>query len=135
MSRRNLVATLGLAAAVVAIATAAAVTRFPIGATLIAQEVYKPGDGVTLPQVIREVKPEYTAEAKAQKIQGSIWLRIVVLASGDVGDVEITRSLAEKYGLDEQAVKAAKQWKFKPGMKDGKPVPVQVTLELTFTLK
>ena len=98
-------------------------------------EVYKPGQGVTLPVVVREVRPDYTPEAKANRIQGSVWLEVVVQPDGAVGAVEVTRSLDTKYGLDEAAVAAARQWEFKPGTKDGKPVPVGVTLELTFTLK
>ena len=50
-------------------------------------------------------------------------------------DVSVKRSLDPTYGLDQQAVKAARQWKFKPGTKDGKAVPVRVSLEMTFTLK
>jgi TonB family protein len=52
---------------------------------------------------------------------------------GTVGDVNVTRSLDTKY-LDAEAVKAVKQWTFKPGMKDGKAVPVLVTIEMAFTL-
>ena len=105
--------------------------------TLAAQktEVFKAGDGITLPRVIKEVKPVYTPAAMEQKIQGSVWLLAVVTETGDVGEVEVGRSLDKEYGLDEQAVKATREWKFEPGKKDGKPVPVQITIELTFTLK
>lgn len=105
--------------------------------TLAAQntEVFKPGKGITLPRVIKEVKPVYTPAAMEQKIHGSVWLLAVVTEKGDVGEVEVSRSLDKEYGLDEQAVKATREWKFEPGKKDGKPVPVQVTIELTFTLK
>ena len=58
------------------------------------------------------------------KIQGTVQVRAVVLASGDVADVEVVRSLDDKYGLDRNAVAAAKQWKFVAGRKDGKPVAV-----------
>ena len=88
-----------------------------------------------MPVVVREVKPDYTEEAKAARIQGTVWVKCVVQEDGDVGDVQVSRSLDKEYGLDDEAVKAAKQWKFKPGTKDGKPVAVQVTIELTFTLK
>lgn len=98
-------------------------------------QVYSPGNGVTLPVVVREVKPDYTPEAKEHRLQGSVWLAAVVQADGTVGTVEVTRSLDTKYGLDDQAVAAAKQWQFKPGTKDGKAVPVKITLEMTFTLK
>jgi protein TonB len=69
------------------------------------------------------------------KIQGTVRIRAVVLASGDVADVEIVKSLDDKYGLDRNAVATAKQWKFAAGSKDGKPVAVEITLEMTFTLK
>ena len=99
--------------------------------------IYVPGPGVdiTLPVVLKEVKPGYTQAAKDKKIKGSVWLSAVVGAEGDVTDVKVTRSLDAEYGLDEQAIKAVRQWKFKPGMKDGQPVAVRVTLEMTFTLK
>ena len=58
----------------------------------------------------------------------------MVLTDGTVGDdVTITRSLDDE--LDQEAIKAMKQWKFKPGTKDGKPVNVQVNIEMTFTLR
>lgn len=97
--------------------------------------VYKPGNGVTLPVVVKEVKPQYTPQAMKARIQGTVWLECVVNESGDVSDVTVTRSLDKEYGLDEAAIAAARQWKFKPGQKDGKPVAVRITLELTFTLK
>ena len=104
-------------------------------ATARAQEILKPGNGVTLPVVVHEVKPDYTAEAKAARIQGTVLLGAVVLANGDVGDVKVARSLDTMFGLDQQAIDAAKQWTFKPGTKNGKPVAVLVSIELTFTLK
>ena len=70
-----------------------------------------------------------------QKIQGSVWLLCVVSETGDIRQVEVTRSLDKEYGLDQAAIDAARQWKFKPALKDGKAVAVQITLELTFTLK
>jgi TonB family protein len=107
-----------------------------IGTAASAQgEIYLPGNGVTPPVVVHEVKPDYTEAAKAARIQGDVWLKCVVQTDGDVGDVQVSRSLDKEFGLDNEAVKAAKQWKFKPGTKDGKPVAVQVTLEMTFTLK
>jgi protein TonB len=114
------------------------IARFPIGTAVSAQsrpEVFKPGDGVSLPRLLTEVKPQYTKEVMDAKIQGTVWLRAVVLASGDVGDVKVVQSLDDKYGLDRNAVTAAGQWKFVAGRKDGKPVAVEVTIEMTFTLK
>jgi TonB family protein len=137
MSPRLVVSITAVACTVVLFATGATVARFPIATTLAAptRKVFRPGDGITLPRVIKEVKPVYTPAAMQAKIQGSVWLLIVVRETGDVGDLEVTRSLDKEYGLDDQAIKAAREWKFEPGKKGGKAVPVQVTLELTFTLK
>ena len=97
--------------------------------------VYQPGNGVTLPQVTRHVAPQYTSEAMAQRIEGAVVLDAVVNADGAVGDVNVTQSLDAVYGLDAEAVKAMKQWEFKPGTKDGKPVAVRVAVRMAFTFK
>jgi periplasmic protein TonB len=106
-----------------------------LGAQGSAPQVYAPGNGVTLPSVVKEVRPEYTKEAKEARIQGTVLLDCVVLTDGKVGNVSVSRSLDSTFGLDQEAVKAAKQWLFKPGTKDGKPVAVRVMIELTFMLK
>jgi TonB family protein len=138
MSRRRATLIVAVASLSVVVATGSAIAQFPIGTAVSAQsrpEVFKPGDGVSLPRLTTEVRPRYTKEAMDAKIEGTVTLRAVVLASGDVGDVELVRSLDDKYGLDRNAVAAAKQWKFVAGRKDGKPVAVEITIELTFTLK
>lgn len=96
---------------------------------------YRPGAGITLPEVITEVKPAYTAEAMRAKVQGVVWLECIVMPDGTVGNVKITKSLDPVFGLDEQAIAAARKWRFKPGMRQGQPVPVIITIELTFTLR
>ena len=96
---------------------------------------YRPGNGVENPRLVREVKPQYTADAMRAKIQGAVWLECVVLPDGSVGDVRVTRSLDSTFGLDQEAIKAAKQWRFMPGTRFGEPVPVLITIELTFTLR
>lgn len=99
------------------------------------QKVYEKSDGIQMPTLEYEVKPRYTPEAMEARIQGSIWLAVVVLETGNVGNVTVTQSLDKEYGLDDEAVRAAKQWRFKPGTKDGKAVAVQVEVEMTFKLK
>jgi TonB family protein len=94
---------------------------------------YKVGEGVTPPVLIKEVKPKYTEGGIRRKVQGLVEVAAVVLEDGSVGDVKVTKPLDDE--LDQQAVAAAKQWKFKPGTVDGKPVKVQVTIELTFALR
>jgi periplasmic protein TonB len=96
---------------------------------------FKPGNGVNLPQPLKEVKPQYTADAMRAKVQGTVLLECVVLPDGSVGSVEVVRSLDSAFGLDQEAIKAAKQWRFKPGTRFGEPVAVLVTIELTFTLR
>ena len=98
-------------------------------------QVYEAGHGVSLPRVKKQVKADYTDEAKAAGIAGTVTLGVVVLADGSVGDVTVVKSLDAVLGLDQQAVKAMKQWVFTPGTKDGKPVAVRVSVEMTFTLK
>jgi TonB family protein len=96
---------------------------------------YRPGNGVELPRLLREVKPQYTADAMRAKIQGTVLLECVVNTDGTVGRIEILRHLDRAFGLDDEAVKAARQWRFAPGMRQGQPVPVLITIELTFTLR
>ncbi len=97
--------------------------------------VYRPGNGVTLPRVLREVRPQYTSDAMRAKVQGTVLLECVVREDGSVGDVQVVRSLDSTFGLDQEAIKAAKQWRFAPGQRLGAAVPVQITIELTFTLR
>jgi protein TonB len=96
---------------------------------------YRPGSGITIPRVVREIKPQYTAEAMRAKVQGLVWIECVVMPDGSVGDVKVIRSLDPVFGLDQEAVKAARQWRFMPGTRQGEPVPVIITIELTFTLR
>jgi TonB family protein len=136
MSTRRALAAATIALAATIGSTAIAIDRFPMFAPLHAQSVvHKPGDSVTLPEAVHEVKPEYTREAMQQQIQGTVWLLCVVSETGDVTDVAISQSLDSEYGLDQAAIDAARQWKFKPGRKDGQPVAVQVTLEMRFRLR
>jgi len=98
--------------------------------------VYKTtDDGVTLPQVVKQVRPQYTSEAMHQMIEGEAVLEVVVKSDGKVGDVTVKESLDAVYGLDQEAIKAIKQWEFKPGTKDGKAVNVRVDVKMRFTLR
>jgi periplasmic protein TonB len=97
--------------------------------------VYRPGNGVELPRVIQEIRPQYTADAMRAKVQGTVWVECVVLPDGTVGEANVTKSLDSVFGLDQEALKAAKRWRFIPGRRLGQPVPVLVTIELTFTLR
>ena len=96
---------------------------------------YRPGNGVAMPTVIAEVKPSYTADAMRQKIQGVVMVEAVVMPDGGVGQVNVVRSLDPTFGLDQEAIKAVRRWRFRPGTRMGSPVPVLVEIELTFTLR
>jgi protein TonB len=99
--------------------------------------VYQIGNGVTSPVLTREIKPNYTGDAMRAKLQGVVEMEAVVLADGtvDPNRIKITRSLDSTFGLDQQAIIAVKQWRFRPGTYKGQPVPVLVNVELTFTLR
>ncbi len=97
--------------------------------------VYRPGNGVTLPRVLHEERPQYTSDAMRAKVQGTVLLECVVRPDGGVTDVQIVRSLDPTFCLDQQAVAAARKWRFAPGTRLGEPVAVQITIELTFTLR
>lgn len=97
--------------------------------------VYRIGSGVESPQLIRSVRPNYTSEAMRAKVQGVVRLEGVVLPDGTVGDVRVLRSLDPVFGLDEEAIRAAKQFRFRPGTRLGQPVAVLVSFEIEFTLR
>ena len=97
--------------------------------------VYRPGNGVDSPRLLRSVRPNYTAEAMRAKVQGVVRLEGVVLPDGSVGDVKVIRSLDQVFGLDQEAIKAAKQFRFVPGTRFGEPVAVLVSFEIEFTLR
>jgi protein TonB len=98
-------------------------------------KAYRPGAGIQNPIPLKEPKPAYTTEAMRAKIQGSVLLEAVVDEHGLVSDVRVVRSLDRLYGLDQEAIKAARQWLFRPALdRDNKPVPIIVQLELDFRL-
>jgi TonB family protein len=93
---------------------------------------YRIGGGVSPPTVLSKVEPEYSEEARKAKWQGTVILQLVVDEKGLPKDMKVTRSLG--LGLDQKAIEAVAKWKFKPGLKDGKPVPVIATIEVNFRL-
>ena len=103
------------------------------GPALGTPEVLKKEDGVTLPAIVRETKPTYPPSVMQQGVQGSVKLECVVLPDGTVGDVRVRERLHPE--LDEEAMRSLRQWIFKPGTKDGTAVPVQVEVEMSFTLR
>jgi protein TonB len=94
---------------------------------------YRPGSGVEPPRLLREVKADYTDEARRANIEGEVELEIVVRRDGTVGDVKVLRGL--RGGLSERAVQAVKQWRFSAGKMKGVPVDVVVQVGVEFKLR
>lgn len=87
----------------------------------------------TRPVRLTSPAPRYTEAARANGIQGSVLLRVLVTEDGDVKGIRVVRGLPD--GLTDQAIAVAHQTKFKPAMKDGKPVPYWVGLEINFSIR
>lgn len=100
---------------------------------VLAQPVYASNVSAA-PVLASQVPPSYTADAIRARIQGQVQLEAVVLPDGTVGEVRVTRSLDDRFGLDEKAVEAVRQWRFAPGRVDGQPAAVAVTVSLDFRL-
>ncbi|MEO8257289.1 MAG: energy transducer TonB [Acidobacteriota bacterium] len=96
--------------------------------------VYRPGGAVTAPRLISQTKPRYTPDALLAKIQGSVWLELVVTRDGRVDHVRVTRSL-DTGGLDQEAISAVRSWRFEPGRLGDAPVDVRVTVVMDFTIR
>lgn len=97
--------------------------------------IYQMGSGVTTPVPVFQPTPQYTSDAMRARIQGSAVLSCVVRPDGSVTDIEIVRSLDRTFGLDEEAIKAARRWRFRPGTLRGEAVAVRVQIEMSFTLR
>jgi TonB family protein len=90
------------------------------------------GPGIQAPIYTKIVEPEYSDEAFYAKREGVVIISLVVHKDGTTSDLSVVRSLG--FGLDERAIAAVKQWRFRPGYKDGKPVPTQAIVQVTFQL-
>jgi periplasmic protein TonB len=94
--------------------------------------VYRIGGGVSAPVPIFKPEPEYSEEARKAKFQGAVMLAIVILPDGTTTDIRVIRPLG--LGLDEKAIEAVQKWRFRPSLKDGRPVPVRANVEVNFRL-
>jgi len=94
--------------------------------------VFRVGGGVSKPRLVYGPDPEYSEEARKAKFMGTCALSLVVGSDGRPRDIAIARSVG--LGLDEKAIETVKTWKFDPAMKDGKPVAVQIIVEVAFHL-
>jgi protein TonB len=98
-------------------------------------DVFRAGNGVTAPIPIERASPAYTNEAVRAGAQGVVTLECVVEPSGQCGDVRVVRTFRPPHGLDQQAVAAARRWRFRPGTRDGQAVKVLVSLEIEFSIR
>jgi TonB family protein len=94
---------------------------------------FRVGGGVTPPTVLSRIEPQYSEEARKARFQGTVVLEAIVKRDGTVDILRVVRSLG--FGLDENAIQALKQWRFKPGMKNGIPVDVALNIEVNFNLR
>lgn len=95
--------------------------------------VFHVGGGVTPPTVVSRVEPQYSEEARKARYQGTVVLEAIVKRDGTVDILRVVRSLG--FGLDENAIQALRQWRFKPGMRNGVPVDVALNIEVNFNLR
>ncbi len=94
---------------------------------------YRPGSGIEPPSLLREVKPDYTEEARRRRVEGDVVFEIVVRRDGSVGDIRLMKGLG--HGLDERAAAALRQWRFAPARRFGSPVDVLVEVAVEFKLR
>jgi protein TonB len=94
--------------------------------------VFSVGGGVSAPVLLSKIEPEYSEEARKAKYQGTVLLYVEVDPSGKAINMKVLHSLG--LGLDEKAMEAVRKWKFKPGLKAGKPVTVAAQIEVNFRL-
>jgi protein TonB len=90
------------------------------------------GGGVSAPKVIYQVEPEFSEEARKAKVAGNVLVNLWVDTNGNPSHVHVIRGVG--MGLDEKAVEAVRQYKFKPAMENGKPVLVELNIEVNFQI-
>jgi TonB family protein len=90
-------------------------------------------DDVTPPRLSEVASPDYTAEAKKKKIEGKVTLLIVIDKKGDVIDAKVVKGLG--YGLDENAILAVREWKYRPALKSDEPITVKMEVTVDFFLR
>jgi TonB family protein len=94
--------------------------------------IYSVGNGTIPPSVISKVNPDYSEEAQAAKLSGSVILSLVVNTNGEAEDIKIVRGLG--MGLDQKAIEAVRKWRFNPGINKGVPVKVRAQIEVNFRI-
>jgi TonB family protein len=98
----------------------------------VRDSVYRVGNGITPPVAVFKPEPEYPEEARKAKYEGTVLVHLIVDVDGKIKDIKVDHSLG--LGLDEKALECVRKWKFTPGKKNGRPVPVEVTVAVNFRL-
>ena len=96
-------------------------------------QVLQVGGSLVPPVAIHMANPKYSKEAREAKFSGQVVVSIIVGTDGEPHNVHILRGVG--MGLDEEAMKAVKQYKFKPAMQNGKPVAVYVNVQVNFQIR
>ena len=95
--------------------------------------VFRPGGGVTAPEVVYKIDPQYSEDARRAKVTGTVILEAIVHKDGTVEIIRTVRTIG--FGLEENARKALQQWRFSPGKRNGVPVDVSLNIEVNFNLR
>ena len=99
---------------------------------VIEEVTYQIGGRVSAPKILYKVEPTYTEKARKAKFQGTVVFSAQIDTAGHAIRMRVLRPLG--LGLDEKAMAAINQWRFKPGALDGKPVSTNATIEVNFRL-
>ena len=96
-------------------------------------QVRRVGGAVSAPRMVHLVPPEYSEEARREKFVGQVVVGLIVDTDGLPQQIHVVRGVG--HGLDEKAIEAIRQYRFRPAMENGKPVPVRVNVEVNFQIK
>jgi len=94
------------------------------------EKVYEPKDVDRRAKILRKSEPQYTEQARKNHTSGFVLLQIVLKGSGEVGEIKVIRDLPD--GLTEECIKAAREIKFEPALKDGNAVSQYLRMQYTF---
>ena len=102
-----------------------------VGATEKATAAQSNGS-TTAPVLVAQADPVYTEEARAKHVSGNVELSLVIDQAGLPQDIQVVRGLGS--GLDEKAIEAVKQYRFKPATRDGQPVATKIHINVNFQI-
>jgi TonB family protein len=117
-------------AAMQSVTVKSAMADQPTSGTPDEKGVYRVGGGVTPPTKVDPAIPQYPKEAKALGVTGVVIVEIIVDETGSVADAKVLRSIPL---LDEEALRAVRNWHFAPSVVNGQPVPVRMNVSVSFT--